>query len=68
MFQGMNLVMQIVTNDANSLPQVLQAAGSMTSLLCQEAHGGSSQVGEWGTDFSGWLRRIWSGRAIHSQL
>ena len=41
----MNLVMQIVTNDANSLPQVLQAAGSMPSLLCQEAMGAPRRWG-----------------------
>lgn len=68
MFQGINLVMQTVNNDANSPPQVLQAAGSVPCLLRRDAPGGSSRAGEWGTDFNGLLRYTWSGRAFHSQL
>lgn len=68
MLQGMNLVMQIVNNSSKIHPQDCQAVSSMPFPLCQEDHGGSFQVREWGTILGRLLKFTWSGKAFHTQL
>ena len=63
----MNLVMQIVSNNAKIHPQVHQALSSMPFPFRQVADGGTSRIGEWGTDLDELLRFSQRGKAFHTQ-